>query len=185
MLSVPLGDDEAVLGQQPPDLVRLRGARLDEALAGAVQGQHRLLPGVLDRHEAHVGTPHGLANRLGVRRVVLVRLHVRLHELRGHQPDRVPQLAELLGPVMRAAAGFHADQARRQVGEERQQLRPFDLFLQGRLAPFIDAMHLENAFCQIDPNCCNVHFGRLFFVELNETPLWHFRCRLGRGRPSH
>ncbi len=47
------------------DLVALRGARLDEALTGAMRRQDRLIVGGLHGHEAHAGARHGLTDRLG------------------------------------------------------------------------------------------------------------------------
>jgi hypothetical protein len=39
----------------------------------------------------------------------------------------VTELDQLACPVVRRGAGFDADQARRQLGEERKQLRPSNL----------------------------------------------------------
>jgi len=50
------------------------GALLDQALPGAVPGEEDLRVFFLDRDEAHVGSPHGFANRGRIRRVVLVAL---------------------------------------------------------------------------------------------------------------
>jgi len=49
-----LSNDEAELSEKAADLIRLRGARLDEALPDAVQRQGRLLLDVFDRHKPHV-----------------------------------------------------------------------------------------------------------------------------------
>lgn len=74
-----------------------------------MQRQDRLLLDGLDRHEAHVRSRGGFADRLGVGRVVLVRLHVRLDELRCNQPNRVSHALELTSPVVRAGLSLHAD----------------------------------------------------------------------------
>jgi hypothetical protein len=61
---------------------------------------------------------------------------------------------------MRSAAGFHADQARRQIGEKREYLGALELFLHLNLAMSIYAVHLKHVLCQIDADCRNLHFGR-------------------------
>jgi hypothetical protein len=54
--------------------------------------QIKLIVG-LDRHKAHVLPLNGLCNGLGVNKVVLVRLHERLHELCRDQPDVMALMA--------------------------------------------------------------------------------------------
>jgi hypothetical protein len=110
------------------------------------------------RDEAHVGSAHGFADRFGIGHVVLVGLHVWLHELRCHQFYGVPKAFQLPRPVMRAAAGFHADQARLQVGEVFRHLGALQLPAHRHLAALIYAVYLKNIFCQIDANCRNLHF---------------------------
>ncbi|SMH65433.1 protein of unknown function [Acidithiobacillus ferrivorans] len=150
-------------------------------MPGTMHGQYRLLLAVLGRHEAHVGSSHRFADCLGVRRVVLVRLDVRLDELRCHQLGRVAQGFQLSGPVMRAATSFHPDQAGSQVGEKRNHLLALELLLHQRLAAFVDTMHLQNVFCQINPNCRNLHFGRLSsWVEMSHLHLGT-QMPLGKG----
>ena len=61
------------------------------------------------RDEAHLGPTHCLANRLRIVGIVLLRLHVRLDELRRHQPDSVPETAEGPRPIVCTAAGFDPD----------------------------------------------------------------------------
>ena len=74
-------------------------------------------------------------------------IHVRLHELRGHEFDRVSQRGKFSGPIMGTGAGFHADETRLPIGEERQHVMTLDLFFESRLAMRIDAMDCENRFC--------------------------------------
>jgi hypothetical protein len=63
---------------------------------------------------------------------------------------------------MRVAAGFHADHAALQIREELHNVLALELLAQNRLAPLINSMHLKDVFCQIGPNCRNLHFGRSF-----------------------
>ena len=153
----PLGYDQSVLGQEAPDLVGLGGTRLHEPLARAVQRQYRLLLDRLHGHEPHVGPADGFADRLRIGAVVLVGLHVRLHELRRDELHGVTEGLQLARPVVRAAAGFHADEAGREVREEQRELGAFELFLQRRLTALIDAVHLEDVFSQVDANGYNIH----------------------------
>jgi hypothetical protein len=84
-----------------------------------MQRQQGPLFSVLDRHKSHRRPRNCLADRFRIGRVVLVRLNVRLDELRRHQLYGMPLLHQFSGPKMCTAAGFHPDQARWPVGEER------------------------------------------------------------------
>lgn len=81
----------------------------------------------LHLHEAHRRPGHGLADRLGVGGIVLLPLHIWLHIARRYELHLVAQRAELTGPIVRRSASFDADQARRQLGKKRQDLRPPEL----------------------------------------------------------
>ena len=86
--------------------------------------EHRLLLLALDRHKAHVWTPHRLADRLGVIRIVLPPLAVGNHVLGGHELGGVAELAELTRPVVRAPARLNPDHTWRELREVLQHLRP-------------------------------------------------------------
>ena len=176
-----LRQDDAEFGNQAAQPVVDGRPLLDEASAGAMQAEDdlmkplrsglssqktrakplRMLVFFLDRDEAHVRPPHGFADRGGVRGVVLAALAgqaVGADELRRHQLDGMAMLAELPRPVVRAGAGFHADQARRQLDDQLQQFvaRNFRLDQHG-LAVIINAMHGKNVLGQIDANGDNAH----------------------------
>jgi hypothetical protein len=51
---------------------------------------------------------------------------------------------------MRAAAGFHSNDARRQFGKELQNGIPSESFAQNNLILRIDAMNLKDVFGQIE-----------------------------------
>jgi hypothetical protein len=137
------------------------GAFFDEALPGAVQAQDDLLVFFLDRDEAHVRPGDGFADGGGVRRVVLAALAahaVGRDELGRHQLDGVAVLAEQPRPVVRAGAGFHADEAGRQLRHQLQQFVACYLGLdQCGLAVIINAMHGKDVLGQIDSNGDNAH----------------------------
>jgi len=61
---------------------------------------------------------------------------------------------------MRAAARFHADQARRQVGKKHCHLLPPQLLAQHGLAALIHTVNLKHVLCHVDANSRNLHGGR-------------------------
>lgn len=111
-------------------------------------------------HSTEVRTQRRLtaAQRHCVVLASLARHAVRGDELGGDQFDGVAMLAEQAGPVVGAGAGFHADQARRELGDQRQELFPIYLgFDQFRLAVFIHAMNRKDGLGQINSNDDNAH----------------------------
>jgi hypothetical protein len=48
---------------------------------------------------------------------------------------------------MRTAAGFHPDQARREVREERQYLTALELLPEHGCTVFVHIMHLDKVLC--------------------------------------
>ena len=103
-------------------------------------------------------TASQIASAVGVR---LAALHIRLDVRRRHQPHLVPELDELAGPVMRGAACLHADQARMQLGEERQYLLPAQRLADHSRARRINTVNLKNGLGQIQADRGNIHDGWL------------------------
>ena len=73
----------------------------------------------------------------------------------------MPELDELAGPVMRGAACLHADQARMQLGEERQYLLPAQRLADHSRARRINTVNLKNGLGQIQADRGNIHDGWL------------------------
>src|SRR6202051_4109005 len=101
--------------------------------------QIQLLRG-LCRHELHRRALHGFGNRFGIIEVVLLSLAIGADIFGRHQPGIVTQRCEFAAQVMGADAGFHADQARRYIGETRFHLArtapwPRDHFCRSTMAP--------------------------------------------------
>jgi len=71
----------------------------------------------------------------------------------------MPQAAQSPRPVVGAAAGFHADDCGRQVGEEFEQLAVTQGLLQGYLAMRIGAAHTENVLGQVNSLGSSIHDG--------------------------
>ena len=74
--------DDPVLQEQRAHLVHHRRAFLDGALPHPVERLELELLHGLQRHTPHTRPAGGLGDRGRIMKVVLVRLHVRLHELR-------------------------------------------------------------------------------------------------------
>src|SRR6266566_8883851 len=106
----------------------LTGISRTPVQASSGQGQalvdagRRLLHLGLDRDEAHRWAAHRLADRLGVRRIVLVAPDIGLGVGRWDQPRVMAELGDLARPVVRRRTRLHPNQARRQLGKERQNL---------------------------------------------------------------
>jgi hypothetical protein len=66
-----------------------------------------LLLNTLHSNKAHVRSTHRFADRLGIIGVVLVALHVGLHELRRNQADGVASSLKFSRPMVRTGARFH------------------------------------------------------------------------------
>jgi hypothetical protein len=73
------------------------------------------------------GRPTASQDRFGIRCVVFMGLHIGLDELRRDELNRVSELHELAGREMRATAGFHPDEAGRQLSKTLRDLRSLQL----------------------------------------------------------
>jgi hypothetical protein len=144
-----------------PDGVQDHGPLTHQQVARPVQDQHALLIFRLDRNEAHVRPRHRLADRLGVGGVVLLPLHVRLHIGRRDQPHLMPERRDLARPVVGGGAGLHAHKAGFKLREKIQHSAPPQFLLQNHRSLGVDAVKLKDGFGQIDPECRNMHGGRL------------------------
>ena len=80
---------QAILGYQTTDLVGLAITPTVKLFSAPVCRLDGLVLPRLHRHEAHVRSAHGFADRLGIPGVILVAFHIRLHELRGNQLDGI------------------------------------------------------------------------------------------------
>src|SRR5687768_5282349 len=73
----------------------------------------------------------------------------------------MPNLGELSGPVVFAAAGLEADHAARQVGEEHQYIAARQPLPQHHVAVLFDAMDLKHRLRDVEADGGNLHCGRL------------------------
>ena len=131
-----------------------------------------------DRHESHGRASHCLADRFRVGRVVLTSLNVGLNVVRRHQANLMSKRCELAGPVMRRRAGFHGNQARRQLREERRYLAATQLLTQDDVTIGPYAVKLENVFGEVDANRRDLHVDVLLEAPV---PPYHLPVESGWG----
>src|SRR6056297_2026019 len=109
---------DTVLPKQTSDLVHEPGTICNHTLADTVNRLDFQLLRRLRRYKPHRRPANRLANSFSVIAVILVRLDIRLHELRRDQPDLVPQISHNTCPIVRSAASLHSDNTRLKLGEE-------------------------------------------------------------------
>src|ERR671911_2293934 len=94
----------------------------NQQIAGAEHHGCRLRLFTLHGDKAHGRALGGLADRLGIRHVVLLALDERLYIGRRDQPHLVAELSDGAAPIVRARAGLHGDDAAGLACEEGQHL---------------------------------------------------------------
>jgi hypothetical protein len=108
------------------------------------------LLGGLGRHKLHRRALYGFGNRFGIVEVVLLSPAIGANIFGRHQPGIVTKRCEFAAQVMCADAGFHADQARRHIGEPRFHLATRPLLPQHDGAARIVAHDVERVSADID-----------------------------------
>jgi len=98
-------------------------------------------------------------DRARIGRITLVAAHKGLHHPRRQQLHLVPELLQLARPVLRTAAGLHADQARPTVREVLQELRPLQLHTDHLAALELDPVQLKHPLCDSDADHGTLHLG--------------------------
>ena len=120
--------------------------------------QHRLLRFGLHRHRL-ARLLHGEPDRSGIRRITLVADIERFDKSGLQEPDLVTLLAQLTRPMVRTAARFHANEARRTIGEEFQKIRSLDRLVDDFTRFPIDVMHLKHILGDIHAYRGKIHLG--------------------------
>src|SRR6266404_7057835 len=115
--------DNAELGKVSSDRINHRGLLADEQMACAVKHQATLLLGRLGWHEPHVGSGDRFANSLSVSHVVLLPFDVGLYISWRHQPHGMAECSKFARPIVRRGAGLYANQAWRQLLEDKAPLQ--------------------------------------------------------------
>ena len=151
----------AELRQQTADHVDQLGALLDEEVPRPMDRQRRLLLTRLDRDVPHRRARYRLADRLGVARVGLPALDVRLHIGRGHQTHFVAKLADLARPIVARPACLDAHQTRIEPLKKPQHLHPAQRLAHNNFTNAVDGVDLINVLGQIKADGGNFHGGWL------------------------
>ena len=134
----------------------------------------------LDRHKIHRRARRCLADRLSVRRIVLLTLDVRLDILRRDQPHRMAQIADLPAPVMSAGAGLHRHRAARLRCQKFQYFPAAQLLAERNRSIGPRAVQLKAVLRQINSDHANLVHGRPFpLLALTPLPTWHIAMPLG------
>ena len=110
-------DPDPALQKDRTQLIDHRRAPGDQAGSHPVQGLQIQLHLALDGNKTHGRAAPRLGHTFRITIVVLLRLDIRPHVLRGHQARLMPQGNRLSGRVMRPATGLHHNPAGRQVGQ--------------------------------------------------------------------
>ena len=183
----PLARGDPAFQHEGANLVDNAGALRNQPLAHPVQRlQVQLLRG-LGRHELHCRALHGFGNRFGIIEVVLLSPAIGADIFGRHQPGIVTKRCEFAAQVICADAGFHADQARRYIGEPRFHLATRPLLPEHDSAARIVAHDVERVFADIDADHGDRSIGCLRYGVL--LVFAHLAIFAWRGRstagPSH
>jgi hypothetical protein len=151
--STPDRRDNAELGEVSSDRVNHSRLLADEQMACAMKHQAALLLGRLCGHEPHGCPGDGLADRLGICRIVLLPLDVGLHVGWRHQAHEMAESLEFARPIVRRGASLHANQAWWQLLEERQEVAPLQLPADDHLTSGINSVNLEDRLGNVETDC--------------------------------
>src|SRR5215468_618128 len=88
------------------------------------------------------------------------------------------ELGDFTRPMMSGSAGFHTDQARRNLAKEVDDLLTPQLTADDDLAHTIHAVNLEHVLREINADGANLHMDDpLQVIRCSTITLWHIRCR--------
>src|SRR4051812_42096368 len=79
--------------------------------------------------------------------------------------------------MMGGSAGFHADQASRNLAKKVDDLLATQLTGDDDFAPAIHAVHLEHILGEINADGANLHVDAPLVIRCSTITLWHIRCR--------
>lgn len=109
-----------------------------------------------------VGRRTRFADRFGIGGIVLLTPQIGLHIGRRHETHCVTQRRDLTRPIVGRCAGFHADQARRNLRQCVEECSASYLLAPDDSAIGIDRVKLENRLGQIKADRGNLHGGWSF-----------------------
>src|SRR5277367_906667 len=132
--------------------IERRGALAGEQLARPMAHQRGLVVDRTHRHEPLARTTHRLVDRRCVNLVAFVAAHVGLHMRGRNEPHFMSKFDQRPPPMMRRGARLHRHHARRQLGEERDQLAAREFARHNDLALRVDCVNLKHPLRQIETN---------------------------------
>src|SRR6185436_10001106 len=178
----------AALQQEGADLIDDAGALADQPLPDPVQRLQIELVRRLSRNELHGWPLHSFGDRFSIAEVILLPFRIGADVFCWHQPGIVAKAIEFATEMMRANAGFHADQARRQVSKSVFHLTPRPLLAQHYGTTLIVAT-MWNEFLPISMPMTATAVWAVWDMacSLSWAPLASFICWRGRNTagPSH
>ena len=179
-MSRPLRGNDTELRQMAAQRINRLGALAHQKIARPEQHAPSLLFLRLHSHKAHGRPRRRLADRLRIRRVVLLPLDVRFDVDRWDQSHRMAETADLPAPMVRAAARLHRHRAAWLRSHKIQQLRPAQLLAERNRPIRPRTVQLKAVLRQIDPDHVNLFHGRpLPRLALTTPPTWHIAMPSG------
>src|SRR3954471_12999056 len=176
----PLRGHDTVLRQMTAQRVYQLRALPDQKIPRPEQHGTRLLSLALNRDKAHRRSTGRLSDRFRVSRIVLLALDERFDVGGWDQANLMPEVTDGPTPVVRAATGFHGDDAARLLGKEAENFLSGKLFAEPTAAVGTGAMRLERPLCKIKTDNANPFHGcSLCSWDAKTSPPWHIAMPSG------
>src|SRR4051795_91005 len=152
----------------------------DQKIPRPEQHGARLLFLALDRDKAHCRSTGSLSDRFRVGRIILLALDERFDVGGWDQANLMPEVTDGPTPVVRAATGFHGDDAARLLGKEAENFLSGKLLAEPNATVGKGAMRLEGPLCKIETDNANlVHGCSLRLWDAKTSPPWHIAMPSG------
>src|SRR3954467_15487993 len=176
----PLRGHDAVLRQMTAERVYQLRALPDQKIPRPKQHGARLLSLGLNRDKAHRRSTCSLSDRFRIGGIVLLALDERFDVDGWDQSNLMPEVTDGPPPVMRAATGFHGDNAARLLGKEAENFFSGNLLAEANAAVGTGAMRLEGPLCKIKTDNANLLHGcSLRSGDAKTSPPWHIAMPSG------
>src|SRR4051812_32032001 len=176
----PLRGHDAVLRQMTAERVNQLRALPDQNIPRPEQHGARLLSLGLHRDKAHRWSTRSLSDRCRIGSIVLLALDERFDVDGWDQSNLMPEVPDGPPPVVRAATGFHGDNAARLLGKEAENFFSGKLLAEPHAAVGKGAMRLEGPLCKIETDNANlVHGCSLRSWDAKTSPPWHIAMPSG------
>ena len=178
----PLAHNDAILAQQPPDLIDQGRARPDKALPDSVDTLDIRLLRRFVRYKAHVGPLHGFAYGCRIVEIVFRAKQIGFYVSWVDATHGVPQALNSSGPVLGGRTRLHAHKAFGQIGEKADDAGSGQCTLQHGFTLGVHAVYGKRVLCQINADGGNSLHG---MALLQRVLVFLMHTRLWRAGPSH